>query len=364
MKTIGQSKFIRYLITVSLLALSVTVANGAMGQNSNACVKSVAKKSKGGTVYFENNSSKLTKSAKKALKNIANKQKDADVIKVEITGFVSAVGPSSKHKSLAQARAESVKNYFTSQGLNVDFVTKGVGVTSTKSTSSKARKATVQVINMQQIDTGGKVPVVKIEQGSSFTATVGVPVSYKVAILDAAAKADTANPTTFSISPDLPKGLSMDNKTGEITGTPTEQHRLVKYTITAKNNCGSDSVSFEMSISPAGFYLGGYTPTGLNCGTGEHPNQANTACEPDVVDIGNCNENSPSGLAKDPEDSKQHGCDGIGDNHGMPYIPNPTSGSGVSPSNTTKVPEPVTQVDPPTTYNGKSDIPTRTRNTK
>lgn len=366
MKALSEGKFLRILITGSLIALSVAVANGAVSLNSGTCVKTEMLKSNGGTVYFENNSSKLTKSAKTALNVIAAAQKGSGVVKIEITGFVSAVGPSAKHKSLATARAKSVKSYLESKGLAVEFVTKGVGVTQTKSKSATARKATIQIINVKQVESGGKVPVIKLEQSASFTTSVGVPVSIKAVTIDPATKGDTANPTTLSISPDLPKGLSMDNKTGEITGTPTEEHRLVKYTITAKNNCGSNSVSFEMAIGPANqYFIGvpGFTNPCTNnpSAPGCDPCADNPSAEGCHDDPVPCNAHSPSGRSSDPYGPRQHGCDGIGSNHGMKEAPVPLGGNGnnsapatgSSPTSTEATP---TAPAPTPTYNGKSEV--------
>ena len=56
----------------------------------------------------------------------------------------------------------------------------------------------------------------------------------------------TANGGTivsFSVSPSLPAGLSLDTSTGAISGTPTAVTSSASYTITATNTGGTDTAS-------------------------------------------------------------------------------------------------------------------------
>jgi hypothetical protein len=52
----------------------------------------------------------------------------------------------------------------------------------------------------------------------------------------------------FSVSPELPDGLSLDLSTGEISGTPTEMTDLVEYALTAHNLAGTSSVEFILGV--------------------------------------------------------------------------------------------------------------------
>jgi hypothetical protein len=52
----------------------------------------------------------------------------------------------------------------------------------------------------------------------------------------------------FSVSPELPAGLSLNLSTGEISGTPTEMTDLVEYALTAHNLAGTSSVEFILGI--------------------------------------------------------------------------------------------------------------------
>ena len=52
----------------------------------------------------------------------------------------------------------------------------------------------------------------------------------------------------FDIQPHLPEGLSIDQKTGEIVGTPKEEKPSETYTVTAYNDMGSATASFKLRI--------------------------------------------------------------------------------------------------------------------
>ncbi len=73
--------------------------------------------------------------------------------------------------------------------------------------------------------------------------TVGVPIS-PITILNSGGAA------TYSFSPDLPAGLSIDSTTGTISGTPTAATTAgaISYTITATNSAGSDSIQGLLTV--------------------------------------------------------------------------------------------------------------------
>ena len=54
--------------------------------------------------------------------------------------------------------------------------------------------------------------------------------------------------TLYSITPDLPEGVSMDPNTGIISGTPASTNPLTTYTVTASNVFGSVSTSFAFEV--------------------------------------------------------------------------------------------------------------------
>jgi hypothetical protein len=53
---------------------------------------------------------------------------------------------------------------------------------------------------------------------------------------------------TFSVSPSLPAGLTMNTSTGEVTGTPTVGLNPTTFTVTATYNTESDSASFVLAV--------------------------------------------------------------------------------------------------------------------
>ena len=54
--------------------------------------------------------------------------------------------------------------------------------------------------------------------------------------------------TEYSISPELPTGLTLDTQTGLISGAPTTDQAPVVYTITGTNFAGSDSHTFSLGV--------------------------------------------------------------------------------------------------------------------
>lgn len=54
--------------------------------------------------------------------------------------------------------------------------------------------------------------------------------------------------TSYSISPALPTGITLNNTTGIISGTPTVVSGIVSYTITATNSLGSTTANISIEI--------------------------------------------------------------------------------------------------------------------
>lgn len=59
----------------------------------------------------------------------------------------------------------------------------------------------------------------------------------------------SGNVTTYSISPSLPAGLSLNPSTGIISGTPTSASNLTTYTITATNSYGSTTTTITITVN-------------------------------------------------------------------------------------------------------------------
>lgn len=105
--------------------------------------------------------------------------------------------------------------------------------------------------------------VIATYQGGSASATLSIAVndvapaiSYaqKSATFAANSPAPTLEPTnsggavvSWSVSPALPSGLTLNSKTGTISGTPTSTDAAASYTITAQNSGGS--ATFQLTVS-------------------------------------------------------------------------------------------------------------------
>jgi len=82
-----------------------------------------------------------------------------------------------------------------------------------------------------------------LSYASPVTAIVGMPLS----ALDPTV---TGTVTTYSISPALPRGLSLDSTTGQISGTPVQSNSQSTYTIGASNRAGATSFGLILTVSP------------------------------------------------------------------------------------------------------------------
>ncbi len=70
-------------------------------------------------------------------------------------------------------------------------------------------------------------------------------------------------PTSYSVSPALPAGLTLSTTTGVISGTPTTTTGVATatYTVTSTNSCGSATTGVSITISPAAPSALSYTTT-------------------------------------------------------------------------------------------------------
>jgi len=85
------------------------------------------------------------------------------------------------------------------------------------------------------------VPVISYVTPSNYTAGVAIP--------NLIPTVSGLAPITFSVSPSLPIGLTLNTTTGEITGTPTSYTPTASYTITATNAVGSTPVTLPLTVN-------------------------------------------------------------------------------------------------------------------
>jgi len=61
----------------------------------------------------------------------------------------------------------------------------------------------------------------------------------------------TGTVSSYAVSPAIPAGLSLNQSTGVISGTPTAVTASASYTVTASNSAGSTMASVTISVAPA-----------------------------------------------------------------------------------------------------------------
>ena len=94
--------------------------------------------------------------------------------------------------------------------------------------------------------------------GSPFTLTKGVSMTA------ATPSSSGGAVTSWSVSPSLPAGLSLDTSTGEISGTPTAITSVANYTVTASNSGGSTSTVVSIAVNDVAPSSITYTPSSLS----------------------------------------------------------------------------------------------------
>ena len=85
--------------------------------------------------------------------------------------------------------------------------------------------------------------------------TKGVSQSYSPTVLSSGGAV-----VSFSVSPSLPNGLTLDTTTGEISGTPTTITPSATYTVTGVNSGGQYNVNLVIEVNDAQPIIG-YSPT-------------------------------------------------------------------------------------------------------
>ena len=110
-----------------------------------------------------------------------------------------------------------------------------------------------------QVGGGGASTINVAASGSGVTALSGLTYTVPTAtycigtlISSNTVSAITGGGTiTYSVSPVLPTGLSLNTSTGAITGTPTSASAATNYTITASNGSCSTTATVSITVSTA-----------------------------------------------------------------------------------------------------------------
>ena len=90
----------------------------------------------------------------------------------------------------------------------------------------------------------GIFTVNQVPTGLTYTLTPAIYCA-GTAIANNTPSSGGGTPTSYSVSPALPGGLSIDPVTGIISGTPTTTSAAANYVVTATNSCGSDYKNFK-----------------------------------------------------------------------------------------------------------------------
>jgi hypothetical protein len=110
----------------------------------------------------------------------------------------------------------------------------------TAANSAGSATATVQIT----VNAAVVAPSNLVYPQTSITATAGQAI-----IADTPTVIGTV--TTFSVSPALPAGLSLNPTTGTISGTPTAVTPQATYTVTAANSAGSATATVQITVNAA-----------------------------------------------------------------------------------------------------------------
>ena len=135
-------------------------------------------------------------------------------------------------------------------GLSLDLAT-GV-ISGTPTIASASANYTVTASN----SCGSVTATLTISVTAAPTITYGNnPATYCAGVAIAANNPANSGgaATSYSVSPALPAGLTLNSGTGIITGTPTTINGIpgATYTVTSANSCGSTTVGVNITISPA-----------------------------------------------------------------------------------------------------------------
>ncbi len=91
----------------------------------------------------------------------------------------------------------------------------------------------------------------------SITSSSSSQSIYLTQSLNSVTETNTGGTATYSISPTLPNGLSIDPNNGTISGTPTVASPYTSYTVTATNIAGTATLTFNLTVTQAGVVLTG-----------------------------------------------------------------------------------------------------------
>ena len=105
--------------------------------------------------------------------------------------------------------------------------------------------------------------------------------------------------TSWSVSPSLPAGLSLDSSTGSISGTPTAVTSSATYTVTASNTGGSDSTTLTITVNDVAPSSLTYSPNSVSLTKGTAMSTLTPTTSGGTVTSWSVSPSLPAGLSLD-----------------------------------------------------------------
>ena len=136
---------------------------------------------------------------------------------------------------------------------------------------SPNQNSTVYLDNMYFYKEAGVEPITGIPTNLNYGGDLRFEINKDVFSVTPTVTADPF--PTFSITPDMPKGMSFDTVSGSIVGKPTEENAPVSYTVTATNSVGSQQLTFTIEIFNDDHDFDGINDDVDNCSEFYNPNQ-------------------------------------------------------------------------------------------
>ena len=123
-------------------------------------------------------------------------------------------------------------------------------ITGTPSTASAAANYTITASNTCSNTTANVNITVLTKMASLSYTSATISACQNSAITSNTVASVTGSGTiTYSISPSLPLGLSIDPNSGTISGTPSASSASASYTVTASNSCSSTTASVTIVVN-------------------------------------------------------------------------------------------------------------------
>lgn len=180
--------------------------------------------------------------------------------------YTAATVTATKGQAIAQNSpsysGESVTSWSISPALpaGLSFNTMTGVISGTPATLATAQSYTVTATNSGGFTTASLAITVNDAAPYGFSYFNQLPVYSKaVAIATNIPTSSGGLVVSYSVSPQLPDGLSLNTATGYISGTPTSMMAVANYTVTANNSGGSTTTVLSITVNDAAPSLLTYT---------------------------------------------------------------------------------------------------------